>query len=129
MKLPDHFSNPSHFRDYPAGSSIFTAGQPGDEMFIVQSGEVDIVIAGTVVETVGPDHFFGEMAVIDEAPRSATAVARTNCQLLPLNQRRFTFLVDEMPFFAIKVMKVMADRLRRAAASQAKEGEPDAKTD
>jgi CRP-like cAMP-binding protein len=84
-------------------------------MFIVQDGEVDIVVGGKVVETVGPDGFFGELALIDSTPRSADALARTNCKLLPLNQHRFTFMVDEIPFFAIRVMKVMADRLRRAA--------------
>ena len=114
MKLPNHLSDPSHFRVYPMGSTIFETGDPGDEMFVVQEGEVDIVVGGKVVETVGPEHFFGELALIDAAPRSASAVARTRCTLLPLNQRRFTFLVDEMPFFAITVMRVMADRLRRA---------------
>ena len=114
MKLPTILSDPTQLRDFSAGATIFQTGQPGDEMFIVQEGEVDIVVGGRVVETVGPDGFFGELALIDNAPRSADALARTNCKLLPLNQHRFTFMVDEIPFFAIRVMKVMADRLRRA---------------
>jgi len=115
MKLPTILSDRTQLRDFPAGATIFQTGQPGDEMFIVQDGEVDIVVGGKVVETVGPDGFFGELALIDSTPRSADALARTNCKLLPLNQHRFTFMVDEIPFFAIRVMKVMADRLRRAA--------------
>ncbi|WP_367873516.1 cyclic nucleotide-binding domain-containing protein [Luteolibacter sp. Populi] len=114
MKLPNIFSDPSKLRHFAAGATIFKAGDPGDEMFVVEEGEVDIVIDGTVVETVGPEHFFGELALIDEAPRSADAVARTDCKLIPLNQRQFTFLVDEIPFFALRVMKVLADRLRKA---------------
>lgn len=118
MLLPNLFSDPSKLRSYAAGETIFKAGDPGTEMFIVQEGEVDIVIKGAVVETVGTEHFFGELALIDEAPRSADAVARSACKLLPLNQREFTFLVDEIPFFAIRVMKVLADRLRRADAAK-----------
>jgi CRP-like cAMP-binding protein len=114
MKLPALFSDPSQFRDFSAGTTIFRAGEPGAEMFIVQEGEVDIVIDGKVVESIGPEHFFGEMALIDESPRSADAVARTDCKLLALNQRQFLFLVDEVPFFAIRMMRVLADRLRHA---------------
>ncbi len=114
MNIPA-FKDIQNIRNYPAGSVIFNAAQPGDEMFIVEEGEVDIIIAGEVVETVQPDGFFGEMALIDHAPRSTDAIAPTDCSLLALNQHRFTFLVDEMPFFAIRVMKVMAQRLRRAS--------------
>lgn len=117
MLLPNLFSDPTKLRSFAPGDAIFRAGDPGTEMFIVQEGEVDIVLKGMVVETVGTEHFFGELALIDEAPRSADAVARTACKLLPLNQREFTFLVDEIPFFAIRVMKVLADRLRRADAA------------
>jgi CRP/FNR family cyclic AMP-dependent transcriptional regulator len=118
MKLPNLFSDETRLREYQAGDTIFEKGQPGDEMFIVHEGEVDIVIGGTIVETVGPEQFFGELALIDEAPRSANAVARSRCKLVPLTQREFTFLVDEIPFFALRVMKVLADRLRRVDASK-----------
>ena len=117
MKLPNIFTDSSKIRSFEAGETIFKAGDPGTEMFIVHEGEVDITIHGKVVETVNEDHFFGELALIDEAPRSADAVARTACKLVPLNQREFTFLVDEIPFFALRVMKVLADRLRRADKS------------
>jgi CRP-like cAMP-binding protein len=117
MKLPEVFYQPDQVREFQPGELIFEAGTPGEEMFLVQTGEVDIQIGGRVVETVGPEHFFGELALIDDGPRSATAVARTPCRLVALNQRRFAFLVDEMPFFAINVMKVMADRLRRTAVA------------
>ena len=81
----------------------------------MEEGEVDIVLDGTVLETVIPEQFFGEMSLIDHEPRSASAIARTDCKLLVLNQHRFNFFVDEIPFFAINVMKKMADRLRRTS--------------
>lgn len=118
MKLPIAFSDPSQLRDFSAGSFIFKAGDPGDEMFVVQEGEVDIVIDGTVVETVGPDGFFGELALIDRSTRSADAVVRTDCKLIAMNQHRFLFMVEEVPFFAIRVMTVMAERMRRSARNK-----------
>ena len=56
---------------------------------------------------------FGEMALIDREPRSATAIAETDCELVVIDKRRFWFLVQETPYFAEIVMRVMADRLRR----------------
>jgi CRP/FNR family cyclic AMP-dependent transcriptional regulator len=68
---------------------------------------------GSPLETVGEGAIFGEMAVIDREPRSATAVAETDCELVAVDKRRFWFLVQETPYFAEIVMRVMADRLRR----------------
>ena len=59
---------------------------------------------------------FGEMALIDDEPRSATVIARTDCRLLEVDRRRFEFMVSETPYFALAVMRVMADRLRKANA-------------
>ncbi len=115
MKIPTTFRESAQIRNYPSGSIIFEAGQPGEEMFIVEEGEVDIVLGDKVLETVVAEGFFGEMVLIDHEPRSTGAIARTDCVLMVLNQHRFNFLVDEVPFFAINVMKVMANRLRRAS--------------
>jgi CRP/FNR family transcriptional regulator, cyclic AMP receptor protein len=116
MKLPDAFLEPSQIRKFQAGETIFNAGEAGEEMFLVREGEVNIVSGSTILETVGPEHFFGELALIDDGQRCASAVARTPCTLVALNQRRFTFLVDELPFFALNVMKVMVQRLRQSHA-------------
>jgi len=83
-------------------------------MYVVQEGEVDIVVGTSVAETVAPGGIFGEMALIDQHVRSAGAVARTPCKLVLVDQRRFQFLVAETPFFAIQVMSIMAERLRHA---------------
>ncbi|MCB1277324.1 cyclic nucleotide-binding domain-containing protein [Prosthecobacter sp.] len=114
MKLPNVFSNPANIRSCPAGTVIFQKGDEALEMFVVQSGEVEILINGKAVETIGPDGFFGEMSLIDDSVRSADAVAKTDCTLLPVNRHHFLFMVDETPLFAIHVMKGMANRLRQA---------------
>lgn len=116
MKLPHSFRDSAQVRNHQAGSVIFEFGESGDEMFIVEEGEVDIVLEGKVLETVSPEGIFGELALIDHEPRSTSAIAKTDCRLIVLNQHRFMFLVDEVPFFAINVMKIMADRLRRASS-------------
>jgi CRP/FNR family cyclic AMP-dependent transcriptional regulator len=101
---------PSHFA---AGQTIFAENEHGVHAYIVRSGSVEIVIDGQVVETVGPNGIFGEMALIDGGPRSATARAKMACELAPIDQRMFGLMVDEAPYFALNVMRLMAARLRR----------------
>ena len=98
---------------FTAGETIFRAGEPGDVMYAVLEGLVDIVIHDQVIETVGEGGILGEMALIDTKPRSASAVAKTDCKLAAVNQKRFFLLIQQTPFFAIQVMEVMAERLRR----------------
>lgn len=97
---------------YTAGQTIFFEGQHGDEMYVVQSGEVDIYAGGHLVEVAGPGDVIGEMALVDRMPRSATAIARTDCKIVPVDRERFEFLVQNNPSFAIRVMQVMSSRLR-----------------
>jgi len=101
-------------RSFKAGDVIFRAGEQGNELFVVRSGEVDIQIGGRTVETVGANGVFGEMALVDAHPRSATAVARTDCVVVPVSERQFLLLVREAPYFALAVMRVLAQRLRAA---------------
>jgi CRP/FNR family transcriptional regulator, cyclic AMP receptor protein len=82
-------------------------------MFVVKEGEVDIRVGGKVVETVGVDGFFGEMALIDGGLRSATAVAKKDCTLVPINEKQFLFMVEEIPFFALHVMRTLTAGLRQ----------------
>jgi CRP-like cAMP-binding protein len=63
------------------------------------------------VEQIGPGEIFGEMALIYGTPRAATAKAKTACQVAPITKKTFLFLVQETPFFAIAVMRALADRL------------------
>ena len=116
MKLPNIFAGEIAPQSYSAGSTIFYEGQPRDSMYVVQKGEVELKVRGQVVETVGVEEFFGEMALIDSEARSATAIAKTECSLLPINEKRFLYMVEETPFFAITVMRVLSRRLRRRNA-------------
>jgi CRP/FNR family cyclic AMP-dependent transcriptional regulator len=99
--------------EFPAGATIFAEGDAGERLYIVRAGRVSLSAHGDVLETVAPGGIFGEMAVIDREPRSATAVAESECELVAIDKRRFWFLVQETPYFAEIVMRVMADRLRR----------------
>ena len=76
-------------------------------------GEVEIRSGIRWFETVGQNGIFGEMALIDESPRSATAVALTDVTVAPITEKQFLFLVKHMPTFALMVMRVLAKRLRR----------------
>ena len=107
------FRNAKDVQLYTAGQTIFDVGQLGDIMYVVQEGDVDIMLAGRVIDTCGPGGIIGEMALISDKPRSAAAVAKTDCKLVPIDEKRFTFLVQQTPYFAIQVMHVIAERLRR----------------
>ncbi len=119
MKLPNIFESMTEPLTVPAGEVIFSTGDDGDSMYVVKSGEVELQVNGWTVETVGEEGFFGEMALIEKDPRTATAVAKTDCVLMPINAKRFEFLTQEVPFFAIYVMKGLSQRLRAFDRSKA----------
>ena len=104
-------------RDYKAGDVIFKEGDAAHELFIIQSGEVEIRLGNRVLETLPQYSIFGEMALIDANPRSATAVAASDVKLVPVNEKQFLFLISNTPHFALNVMRVMARRLRSANKS------------
>lgn len=113
MNLLSLFKNPEVTETYAAGQTVLAEGSPGDSMYVVLEGEVDIRVGDTLVDTAGPGDIVGEMALIDSTVRSASAVATTECRLAPVNEKRFLFMVTQTPFFALHVMRVLADRLRR----------------
>lgn len=97
---------------HAAGETIFAQGDVGDRMYLVRTGEVEIVHGGRVVDTLGPGEIFGEMALIDGSPRSAEARTKGTCELQPIDERAFLSLVRETPYFALDVMRTLALRLR-----------------
>lgn len=94
------------------GQVLFKKGDRGDQLYIIKSGQVAIGDGNHVFETLSVGGILGEMALVDEQPRSATARALTQAEVIPIDQRRFLFLVQQTPFFAIRVMQVMCARLR-----------------
>lgn len=100
---------------FQPGEVIFSEGDKGDKMYVIRNGEVEVERDGKIVETLSGGGIFGEMALIDGSPRAATARAKTACEVAPITEKTFLFLVHETPFFAIAVMRTLANRLRRAA--------------
>jgi CRP/FNR family transcriptional regulator, cyclic AMP receptor protein len=99
-------------RSFKAGDVIFKEGDPAEELFIVKSGSVEIRLGNRLLDTLPERSIFGEMALIDPAPRSATAVAATDATIVPVGEKQFIFLVTRTPHFALNVMRVLARRLR-----------------
>lgn len=99
-------------RDYKPGDVIFAEGDPAQELFIVQSGEVEVRLGNRLLEKLPQFSIFGEMALIDASPRSATAVAANDVKLVPVTEKQFLFLISNTPHFALNVMRIMARRLR-----------------
>jgi CRP-like cAMP-binding protein len=98
---------------YSAGETIFSVGDPGDVMFAIKSGTVDIFFDEALLETVKEGGIFGEMALVDRSVRSANAIAKTDCELVQINEDRFDLLVKFNPYFALEVLRVTVRRLRR----------------
>jgi CRP-like cAMP-binding protein len=97
---------------FQAGSTIFNQGDPGNCLYVVQEGVVEIVIHDKVVEVCGPNEAIGFMSMIDGAPRSSTARVKETAQVSIIDQRNFRFMVDEVPNFAQYIMEAMALRIR-----------------
>src|ERR1019366_5506318 len=102
---------------HPAGHVIFRGGEPGPTLDAVQGGGGEVVVPGNTLETVGAGGIFGEMSLLLEGHRrSATSIAKTDCRLAPVTERRFNFLVQQTPKFALQVMRIIALRLMRMDA-------------
>ena len=99
-------------RAYKAGDTIFHEGDAASELFVIASGKVEIRHGNRLLDTLDGNNIFGEMALIDGAPRSAMAVAATDVTVVPVAEKQFLFLVGQTPFFALMVMRALARRLR-----------------
>jgi CRP-like cAMP-binding protein len=99
------------------GEVLFRGGDKRDKMYVLLEGEMEVRLGDYVVETAVPGALIGEMALIDDSPRAASAVAKTDCRLAAIDERRFHFLIQQHPHFATHVMKELADRLRRMNAA------------
>ena len=96
------------------GETIFKEGEPAKELYVIQSGEVEIQVGNRLLDTLEANDIFGEMALIDSAPRSATAIAKTEVALVPISKKDFLTLVGRAPTFALDVMGMLTRRLRAA---------------
>lgn len=113
----NYFRNSPDAKPVAAGTVIFRQGEPGETMFVVVEGEVDVVLDGRIIETLGEGEAFGEMSLVESSPRSADVRAKTDCRLVELDERRFTYMVQQTPYFALEVMRMLSSRLRRRLAA------------
>ena len=116
MKIDLEMFEGAETRRFNGGETIFAQGDVGGQMFVILEGIVELRVGVAIVEALGKAEPFGEMALIDQAPRMASAIARTDCTLVPIPRERFLTMVQEHPTFALDIMSVMTDRLRRMDA-------------
>jgi CRP-like cAMP-binding protein len=95
-----------------AGKVLVSEGAAGAEFFVILEGQAKVTRHGQEVATLGPSDFFGDLALLDRAPRNATIAAITPMELVVLGQREFSALIDEVPGFAHKLLAGLARRLR-----------------
>lgn len=105
-------------REFPRGAVLFREGEPGQEMFVVHQGKVTISKRVGEVEkilsTLGPGEFLGEMAILNNRPRSATATCAEDCKLLVIDAKTFEAMVRSSAEIAVRLIKKLSDRLAEA---------------
>jgi CRP/FNR family cyclic AMP-dependent transcriptional regulator len=117
-KLVDELAGAVSPQRCPKDKVIMTEGEGGVFFYVVLQGRIAISIQSTVVERVGPGGVFGEMALVDQSPRAASAVAETDCSLLAINRKDFLALVKTKPAFAVSLLEGLAERLRHMTLDQ-----------
>jgi len=98
---------------FEAGDRIFLEDDVGDAMYVVLSGAVEVIGFGRVLELVSAGGVFGEMAVINDTPRSAAALASKPTEVAVIDKATFLLLAAEEPEFALSVMQLMTERVRK----------------
>jgi CRP-like cAMP-binding protein len=102
--------------DVPAGKELVKEGDNGSEFFVIVEGEADVSQNGRKVATRGPGEFFGEMALLESVPRTATVTAKTPLRFFVLTRQDFLRLLDEEPSVERKVLRAVARRALAGAA-------------
>lgn len=113
MAVINIFKHEKNVHYFSAGETIFKQGDVPNFIYVVQEGTVGILVNEQLVETAGEGSVLGEMALVDDSPRSATAIAQTDCKLVPLDEKSFLDHVHRTPFFALQVMRILTFRLRK----------------
>lgn len=106
------FANNPDIVRVAAGQPLFSEGDDGHRMFVLATGTAEVIINNRVVEQLQHGNIVGEMGIVSPGPRSATIVATSDCEFVAIDEKRFNYLVQQTPFFATQVMRVMAERLR-----------------
>ena len=102
--------------ELPKGKLLVEEGRIGLEFFLIVDGKASVIRNGRKVATLGPGGYFGELALLDRRPRSASVVSETDMDVLVLSQRQFNGLLQSVPTIGRKLLAAMANRLREADA-------------
>lgn len=114
----------SYFTQFQPGDFIFQAGDSGQEMFIIEEGIVEILAGEKVLVKLERGDFFGEMALLEDLPRSSTARAATECKLLKIDRVMFDQVLRQNPEIAIRMMRGLSHRLREATEGRKQKATP-----
>jgi CRP/FNR family transcriptional regulator, cyclic AMP receptor protein len=106
--------------EHPTGTVIATEGEPGAGLFVIEEGDAEVTIGGKRVNQLHAGDFFGEMALLDGGPRTATVTATTDIKLWALTEWVFRGLLVEHPTIALRTLEAMASRLRNATQSSSR---------
>jgi CRP/FNR family cyclic AMP-dependent transcriptional regulator len=104
--------------EVPAERRLMAEGDRGAEMFVIASGRVRVEREGRRINSLGPGDFFGEIALLDGGPRTATVTADERTRLLVLTRREFHTMMEEFPEVAAEVLNALAHRIRRLEPEQ-----------
>lgn len=111
MRAMEIFKREADVRVFSAGQPIFTEGEPGDVMYAVLQGEVEIRRQGRLLGTVSDGGTFGELALLGRKRRTGAAVAKSDCRVAAIGRRNLSSLVERTPNFALSLMQAVSDRL------------------
>ena len=107
------FSHNTTKTSIPAGQALFLEGEEGNLMYVLEAGIAEVFVRNRLVETLQHGSIVGEIGLVLPGAHSASVIAKTDCEFVAVDEKRFQFLVQQTPFFATQVMRVMAERLRR----------------
>lgn len=106
------FSHNPNIVAVPAGQTLFNEGEEGHLMDVLSIGSAEVIVNNRVVEKLCHGSIVGEMGIVSPGPRSATVLASEDCEFVEIDEKRFRFLVQQTPYFALQIMRLMAERLR-----------------
>ena len=97
--------------DVKAGRVLTTEGETGREFFLIRDGQASVKRKGRKIATLGPGQYFGELSLLARLPRNSTITADTDMELLVLGQRELSWMIEDVPTIAHKMLEAMAKRL------------------
>jgi CRP-like cAMP-binding protein len=113
MDIRQLFDASDNVEEYQPGDMIFKEGDQAHHMYVVLQGDIELRVDDRPVGRSRAGDIMGEMAIVGSHKRTATAIATSPCRLVPITERRFVLLVQEQPYFALHVMKILTDRIVR----------------